>query len=590
MKLFTKVKLSFVTMVLVTNLLYKNAHSASFMAVASGAWSSSTTWGGSAPSGTISGDQIRIPTGITVTMDNDVTLNGTLASLEVQGTLTATAGTLTMASGTLLGAGTISLGKVMLNTGSVFTFTGSISVNEFKAGIANLFTTAQILVKEKLIMNAGLLTINTLGTLTLAANATIEMSGGLLANNGGTIGFAGLYNVVYSASSSSTGLELSGSNLNNLTISSPGQTIMLTSDILVKGTLALNNGEFKLNGRNITLTGDFNSQATGSIHSSNLSDITINTATTLTGVLRFSSTGNTVKNFTINIQDSGYAKLGSDLMISGILTFTKGKMHTGDFNLNLSSTGSISGASGSSYVITGATGKLSMILTAGSASATTFSVGSSGSYTPVKIQLNSGASSGSVSVNISGDVLSNGTTGTSLASTTALVKNTWHISSDMTSNISANLEVMWKAAIEVNGFNRAEAMLSHYTSGTWDLTATSSATVQTDGMFSLKRNGITSLSPFAVLGKSGTSVRKIEKEISFDLYPNPAYDIIKIVGSHVNNSNTIMEIVNMQGQVVYSQILNDKENSIPIDHLNNGYYIIRINNNQTALVKKFIKM
>ncbi|MDP1727295.1 MAG: T9SS type A sorting domain-containing protein [Bacteroidota bacterium] len=109
-------------------------------------------------------------------------------------------------------------------------------------------------------------------------------------------------------------------------------------------------------------------------------------------------------------------------------------------------------------------------------------------------------------------------------------------------------------------------------------------------MFSLKRKGITSLSPFAVFGKSGTNVSKIEKEINFEIYPNPVNDIISIAGSHVNNSNTGVEIINMQGQVVYSKILSEKENSISINHLNNGYYIIRLNNNQTSLVKKFIKM
>ncbi|MDP1727294.1 MAG: hypothetical protein Q8M15_10965 [Bacteroidota bacterium] len=471
MKLFTNLKLSFVIIVLVANLLFKSAGSANFTAVASGTWSSATTWGGSAPSANVSNDQIRIPTGITVTMDNDVTINGAIALLEVQGTLTSVSGILIQSSGTVAGTGTISLGKVILNAGSAFTFSGSVTVNEFKTGVANLLTTAQILVKDKLVVSAGLLTINTLGTLTLAANTTIEMSGGLLANNGGTIGFAGLYNVIYTSLSSNTGLELSGSNLNNLTINSPGQTITLSSDLLVKGILALNDGELKLNGRNITLAGNFNLQGSGSIHSTYISDITINTATTLTSVLRFSSSGNAVKNLVINIQDSGYAKLGSDLQVFGVLNFMKGSMHTGDFNLNLGASGSISGSGSSSYVITGANGKLSRNLVAGSTSSTMFSVGSSANYTPVKIQLDSGSSSGNVSVNISGDVLSNGTTGISLATTKALVKNTWHITSDMTSGINLNMEVMWKSAMEVNGFNRTEGVLSHYVSGNWDLTA-----------------------------------------------------------------------------------------------------------------------
>src|ERR1700741_4659161 len=65
------------------------AQSATYTAITSGNWSSITTWGGTAPSLTNTGDYISIPLGINVTMDNNVTLSGLTAEINVAGTLSA---------------------------------------------------------------------------------------------------------------------------------------------------------------------------------------------------------------------------------------------------------------------------------------------------------------------------------------------------------------------------------------------------------------------------------------------------------------------------------------------------------------------
>src|ERR1035438_1647055 len=93
------------SLLLITSMLISIvASGATFTAVATGNWSSTVTWGGTIPSLTNSMDQVTIPIGINVTMDNDVTLNGSLASLTVMGTLSAvTNNTLTVSLGTIAG-------------------------------------------------------------------------------------------------------------------------------------------------------------------------------------------------------------------------------------------------------------------------------------------------------------------------------------------------------------------------------------------------------------------------------------------------------------------------------------------------------
>src|SRR6185437_17108274 len=96
-----------------------SAWAGTYTATSSGNWSSNSTWsGGSAPSFTNTADQIKISSGVTVTMDQNVTINGLYAILEVEGTLTGgSSSTLATDEGTITGAGAISAGTVSLGTG-----------------------------------------------------------------------------------------------------------------------------------------------------------------------------------------------------------------------------------------------------------------------------------------------------------------------------------------------------------------------------------------------------------------------------------------------------------------------------------------
>lgn len=77
-----KISSSKIGFIIVVALLGSNFARAAgtFTAAASGNWSSSATWGGTPPPFTLAaGDQVTIGSGITVTMDSNVNVNGLLA-------------------------------------------------------------------------------------------------------------------------------------------------------------------------------------------------------------------------------------------------------------------------------------------------------------------------------------------------------------------------------------------------------------------------------------------------------------------------------------------------------------------------------
>lgn len=72
----------------------------------------------------------------------------------------------------------------------------------------------------------------------------------------------------------------------------------------------------------------------------------------------------------------------------------------------------------------------------------------------------------------------------------------------------------------------------------------------------------------------------------FILYPNPSknYVIIEIEDLYFGNSR--IEFLNLQGQVIQSNISNSKKNIIDISKYSKGVYFFRVN----STVNKFIKM
>lgn len=648
------------------------ASAATFTAVASGNWSSSATWGGSAPSSSNTIDQITIPSGISVNMDNDVILNGVLTQINVNGTLTSGSTTvLNVSNGTISGNGTINIGSVILGTGAVLSFTGSFTSNAFSNAAINLQTAGNFTVKQTLTLASGIITVQSGGSFSLVSNSSIVLNGGKVTTNGGTIGLPSTYNVHYKAGASMAGIELSGSGLNNLTIEvGTGNNLTLTSNVTVNGTLALTNGNLVLGLFNLTLNGDVSAAGTGTVSASNSSlsinsgagingkikfsgstntlnnltvnignqnkariggEITVNGNLTLTtgilqfdtvnftlkggisaagsgtvssssasniilntnvspsGKLSFDAGGNTVNNLTINIGGNGTIMVGSDLKVNGTLNLTNGHLDIGDYKLSVTNNTSITGASNSSYIITGTSGALSLSVSPSDISGVIYPVGTSTNYFPAKVVLNVGSGSGKVNVGVMNNVYAQGTTGVDLSATKHVVDATWMVTSDISSNLNMNLKLIWPATAEVNGFMRTDAHISHYVNSNWDFSANASATAEAGGMYSLTRNNVTSLSPFAVYDATTGAINNQPKKSTVYIYPNPSNETIAVKSVNGISETVNIDILNLTGQVVASYKFDNTVKAVSISDLKPGNYIVRINNSENNSYQRFIK-
>ena len=313
-------------------------YAATFTASSSGNFSSTATWaGGVVPPTTVLSDQIIIQSGVTVNLDNDLTINGILSELNVQGTLsTADNASLTLTLGKLSGAGTIALSTVSVNAGSTFSFTGTLTANTFNA-TTGFQTSADIVVTQTLNLTSGTLSLVTGGSLDVTNNGTIVISGGSLSiGTGGSVGLTGNYNVKYTGSSTFAGIELNGSGLQNVTIDvNSGGVVTLVTDLTVAGTLSLTSGILVLAGNNLTLNGTIDASGSGSVSSSISSNVSINTAGGSVGTLTFNGGAAWVNNLTINVGTSNIAFIGGNLTVNGTLQLVSGVLDFGDASLTI---------------------------------------------------------------------------------------------------------------------------------------------------------------------------------------------------------------------------------------------------------------
>jgi hypothetical protein len=568
-----------------------NANAATFTALASGNFSAGATWvGGIAPAFLLSTDVVVIPSGITVTLDNNATLNGALGGLTVNGSLVSSNNSyLTLNTGTLSGAGTITVDSLALAISSGVNYTGTITARAISSTGATISSNANITANGMLDLQGSTLNVNS-GTLTLGAGATLRRSGGSLSNGGGSIVLTNNYSLWYTSTSTNTGLELNGSGLTNITVDVPaGNTVTLTGDMYVKGMLTLMSGSIDMNNRNITFTstGNFSAMGNGNISASTPSNIIIMSGADFDGGLRFSSSANTFHNLTVNLGNSGStAKIGSDIVLQGTLNLQSGKLDIGmnDLKIDAGMGGMLSGGSSSSYVVTGTGGTLTMALAASGTN--NYHIGTSSNYAPAILIGNSGSVNGDVSVGVNPTVMSEGNTGVNLSSDQPVVDATWFVSSTVSGTLDINMEYMWSTNMEINAFNRASAYVSHYTNGNWDVTATAAATAASNGMFSLTRNNVTSLSPFAVVGGNAitTSVNNVAANTAITVYPNPTAKVLNI---KANGNPTHAQVYDYSGRLVLSvPVIN---NSVIVDQLPAGLYTARFTGNGFVAVEKFSK-
>ena len=591
---YTLLKTSLVMLVLVAFSI--GASAATFTAIASGNFSSTSTWsGGTAPgANTSAADNIIINSGLTVNLDQDYTMNNAAASLTLNGTLSGSHN-MYMMSGSLTGGltGMLNVHTLRMGATSTSAFTGSITADNMYNYQTILSITGNTHVNDTMGFYSGVAQLTSGTTLTMGSGATMVFGGGSYSNvSGGTVSLLGNVNLLYTGTGTANmGSELGLTAINNVTLNMMNSTdqMNMAGNLMIAGQLYLQKGRMNMNGHDLTLNGTANTSGNGSLMGDANSSLMIaGQSTGNMGSLMFASGASTVKNLSINGGSGSYINLGSDLNVNGYLALTRGDIYlSGASNLMVTGSDSVHGGSSSSYVATTGSGSLVMnIATSGSSSTNVrmLPIGTQSAYAPVRIT-NSSSTSGNFSANAHAGIYQNGTTGTDLSTTRSSVNTSWNVESDITTGANVSVESFWSASMEMNSFNRSSVYLSHYTNSSWDGMSAVNTTSNANGMFSVKRSGITSFSPFAVFSGNPSGINEAAKTITFSVYPSPAQNTLTVAIPDFKSVSDV-KVYDIIGNQVASYPVNGANTTLDISALTTGVYFLNANNVSQKFVKQ----
>ncbi len=179
-------------------------------------------------------------------------------------------------------------------------------------------------------------------SLTMSTTSSITRSGGTMTGTIQGTGGAGVYNVTYTGNSMTTSSELSGADLNNVTVNlTPGQTLTLAANVGPDGNLSVTSGIFNLS------TFTFNRSASGGTFT------LANGATLLLGANNFPTLYTTISlgaTSTVNYDSAGVqsvtAQTYGNLIFSGSGAKTIVAATSVSGNLSIAPTGSATASLG----------------------------------------------------------------------------------------------------------------------------------------------------------------------------------------------------------------------------------------------------
>ncbi|MCC6684427.1 MAG: T9SS type A sorting domain-containing protein, partial [Bacteroidia bacterium] len=241
----------------------------------------------------------------------------------------------------------------------------------------------------------------------------------------------------------------------------------------------------------------------------------------------------------LTITGGGTKSIAGSITINGTLTFTSGKLQLGTYDLTIGSSGSISGANSTNYIVTNSTGVVIMQVS-NSATNITYPVGTSTSYNPVVLSQTAAGTTDNFEVRVFSGVstsynASDAATGTAI--TSDVVTKTWAISESTVGGSNMNITLQWNAADEGTSFSRSTCYVAHYTGGAWQSIASGAASGT--GPYTRQLTGVTSFSPFTIIDNSSPLPVRM---LSFSGKPGDAGNELEwITASEVNNKGFEIE-------------------------------------------------
>lgn len=535
--------------------------------------------------------------------DIHVLLNSNAQSLILTGNVTVN-GELDMTSGivNLNGERLKLMGDLNRNNGALFQSSGAsdLVINgntqlssslEFTAGSSldeliiwedtqSVHLANELLITGRLSLNQGWFVIDPLGHLTMGSGSWITRVAGAMVQNG--MFTATLpYNVEYIGDSCITGVELSGSGLNDLIINgwNVNSIVTLSQDVTVPGNFILQTGRFDLDTFSLTLTGTFHQEGTAMMRGTSLADITFSMSTSVNDSL-FMETGTGLRDLNLDLPSGSILYLGGwNLVIFGNLNFISGRIDVGYVELYVLSTGTILGYSDTRYVITSNTGGLHRNLQTGWPTYSEYPIGTLTQYTPVGVRQNLGSPTGHVKVRVFNGVWTNGDNGTDVSQTQSVVNKTWWIEGDSALPVNLDLRAGWIGSCEVNGFDRQNCFIKNYNNNMWDSYTIAPAATGTFNTYTSERSLIPNGGYFTVVdNNSPLAVEEISTVTEVNVYPNPTVDYI-FTEVPVNSADMFTyEVFDATGRLVNSFQSAESRNQIDFRAYELGAYTIRITN------------
>lgn len=115
-----------------------------------------------------------------------------------------------------------------------------------------------------------------------------------------------------------------------------GNEVTLDSDLSIQGDFEPQNGYLDFKGNKLTLKGDWASGANGKVAANASSDLVIANTGSFSGNLAFTNNGNTVNDFTVNLNsNSEQVALGTEVNVNGDLALQQGQLGLNGNNLYL---------------------------------------------------------------------------------------------------------------------------------------------------------------------------------------------------------------------------------------------------------------
>ena len=81
---------------------------------------------------------------------------------------------------------------------------------------------------------------------------------------------------------------------------------------------------------------------------------------------------------------------------------------------------------------------------------------------------------------------------------------------------------------------------------------------------------------------------KTPENIIFNLYPNPASDIVNVKIENKNNTDLTLNIYNVIGKLISSEILQQNQKQFNVGYLSNGIYMVEIKSKEWTEIQKLI--